>query len=177
VTTAGIIAAVLVMLAAGAPAWGQACAVPGPLTSSGGEGGCSLPDPGTSAEPAGALSIAPEREPVPPARTAADWGVEVLGLRPLAGGYMLGFRYKVIDPLKAAPLHDRRAATYLIDDATGARMAVPHPPTTGSLRSAYRPQAGRTYFVVFANPARFIKPGSPVTVVIGDFKAQLKVAE
>jgi hypothetical protein len=108
-------------------------------------------------------------------RSVTEYGVEVLGVRRLAAGYMLDFRYRVVDPVKAAPLFDRKAKPYLIDDASGARMAVPAPPRTGPLRSTNTPVAGRTYFVVFANPAKFIQPGSPVTVVIGDFKVRTQV--
>ena len=46
---------------------------------------------------------------------------------------------------------------------------VPNPPTTGSLRSTNDAKAGRTYFMFFANPSRFVKAGSTVTVTIGEF--------
>lgn len=109
------------------------------------------------------------------ARSAADWGVEVVAVRPAVDGYMLDFRYRVIDAGKAAPLFDRKSQRYLIDETTGARMAVPSLPKTGPLRSVNPPIAGRTYFMFFANEGRSIHPGDTVTVVIGDFRFRTTV--
>ena len=99
------------------------------------------------------------------------WGIEIVALRESAAGYMLDFRYRVLDPAKAAPLFERKIKPYLIDEATGAKFQVPVPPKTGALRTTYPPKAGRTYFMFFANPGKYIKPGSRVTVVVGDFRA------
>ncbi len=63
----------------------------------------------------------------------------------------------------------RRAARCCSDDASGFESVVPSPPTTGSLRSTYDAKAGRTYFMFFGNPARYVKAGSTVTVTIGEF--------
>jgi hypothetical protein len=97
------------------------------------------------------------------------WGIRVQGLRLTAAGYMLDFRYTVVDPAKAAPLFDRKTKPLLKDERTGAVMAVPVPPKTGALRSTNDPKAGRTYFMFFANPGQFIRPYSQVTVTIGQF--------
>ena len=105
------------------------------------------------------------------------WGIEIMGIRQSAASYMLDFRYRVIDPEKAAPLFKRQIKPYLIDQASGAKFAVPNPPKTGPLRTTNPPQAGRTYFIIFANPGKFVKPGNKVTVVIGDFKAENLVVE
>ena len=102
-------------------------------------------------------------------RHAAEWGMEVLGLTTSAAGYMLDFRYRVTDPDKALSFMDRQEKPYLIDQATGVRLFVPSPPKVGPLRQTSRkPVAGRTYFVLFANPGRIIKPGDTVTVAVGD---------
>src|SRR3990172_7542680 len=45
------------------------------------------------------------------------WGVRVLSIRQSAEGYMLDFRYRVIDAEKAAPLFDRKIKPHLIDEA------------------------------------------------------------
>lgn len=106
------------------------------------------------------------------------WGVQVVALRRSAGGYMLDFRYKVLDAKKAAPLADRRVKPYLIDEATQARFMVPSPPKVGPLRQAPKNiAAGKNYFILFANPGKVVKPGDLVTVVIGDFKAEHLVVE
>ena len=98
------------------------------------------------------------------------WGVRVEGVRLSAAGYMLDFRYRVVDARKAKPLFARKAKPVLTDEATGARMSVPVPPKTGALRNSDEPKAGRTYFMFFANPGRFIAPGSRVTLAIGPFR-------
>jgi hypothetical protein len=86
---------------------------------------------------------------------------------------MLDFRYRVLDPEKAAPLFDRAVKPYLIDEATGSTLLVPAPPKVGPLRQTTRaPTAGRIYFMMFANPGKFIQAGQKVTVVIGEFRAE-----
>lgn len=110
-------------------------------------------------------------------RTAADWGVEIVGVRLVAAGYMLDFRFRVVDSEKASRLFDRAITPYLIDQATGARMGIPTFKNTGALRSVKPPQVDRTYFIVFGNPGRFIQPGRAVTIVIGDFTAEARVDE
>jgi hypothetical protein len=103
------------------------------------------------------------------AAIAARWGIHIESLRLTASGYMLDFRYRVLDGEKAVPLFARKIKPVLKDDKTGAQMAVPVPPKTGALRSSNDPKVGRQYFMFFANPARFIKAGNTVTVTIGDF--------
>ena len=105
------------------------------------------------------------------------WGVRVLSIRQSAEGYMLDFRYRVFDPEKAMPLFDRKIKPVLIDEATGAVFAVPEPPKTGALRTTRPPARDKNYFIIFANPGRYVKKGSKVTVMIGDFKAQNLVVE
>ena len=107
-----------------------------------------------------------------------QWGIQILSLRRSAGGYMLDFRYRVLDPQKAQPILNRDLKPYLIDQATGAKFIVPSPPKVGPLRqSAQTPIAGRTYFVLFANPGQYVQPGNKVSVVIGDFKAENLMVE
>ena len=107
-----------------------------------------------------------------------EWGVEPLSLRLSAAGYMLDFRYRIIDPEKASPFMDRAVKPCLVHQATGARMFVPNPPKVGSLRQTSRaPRTDRTYFMVFANPARFIKVGDRVTLALGDCKLENLMVE
>lgn len=109
---------------------------------------------------------------LPAADTAAiarRWGIEIASMRLASSGYMLEFRYRILDANKAQPLFDAKSRPILKDDASGFESVVPSPPTTGSLRSTYDAKAGRTYFMFFGNPARYVKPGSTVTVTIGEF--------
>ncbi len=104
-----------------------------------------------------------------PSGIARRWGIEIECLRLASSGYMLEFRYRILDANKAQPLFDRASRPLLRDDASAFESVVPSPPTTGSLRSTYDAKAGRTYFMFFANPSRFLKPGSTATVTIGAF--------
>jgi hypothetical protein len=114
-------------------------------------------------EPVGPLTVADV------SAIANRWGIRIDTLRLTAGGYMLDFRYYVLDARKADPLFVRKVKPVLKDEASGLEVAVPVPPKTGALRSSNDPKAGREYFMFFANPARFIKAGNTVTVTIGAF--------
>jgi hypothetical protein len=106
------------------------------------------------------------------------FGVQVVGMRPTAEGRMLNFRYKIIDPEKALSLINPKAKPYVIDQKTGKTVAVPSLPKVGALKQrGKRAYPGRIYFILFANPGEFIKPGDKVSVVIGDFKAEDIVVE
>ncbi|HET7294452.1 MAG TPA: hypothetical protein VFM88_18655 [Vicinamibacteria bacterium] len=98
------------------------------------------------------------------------WGVDVIGVRESAAGYMLEFRYRVIDPAKAAPLFARKTKPLLVHEESGAKLVVPTPAKTGALRNSDTPLAGHTYWMFFANPGRLVKPGNHVSVEIGAFK-------
>lgn len=121
------------------------------------------------------------REPEPQPATAEErpsieeqWGVEVVALRLTGADYMLDFRYKVLDPDKAAELFERANKPVLIHKETGARLEVPRPAKTGPLRPTNPPQAGRTYFMLFSNPG-VVHSGDEVTIKIGDFSADVVV--
>ena len=98
-----------------------------------------------------------------------EWGIEVLDVHQTSAGYMLQFRYRVVDPKAAKPLFDRRIKPYLVDIATGANVVVPSPEKIGQLRNVNMPETGRIYWMLFANPGQMIKKGSSVSVHIGDF--------
>jgi hypothetical protein len=103
---------------------------------------------------------------------AKDWGLQVLGIRQSAAGYMLDFRYRVLDPEKARAVLDRTIPAKLEVARSGATLHVPRPPTTGRLRGGARfPQKDRNYFMFFGNPGKHVQPGDKVSVVIGDFRA------
>ncbi|MBI5632249.1 MAG: hypothetical protein HZA15_02075 [Nitrospirae bacterium] len=105
------------------------------------------------------------------------WGIKVLSIRLSAEGHMIDFRYRVLDPEKAVPLFDRNIKPYLVDEATGAMFTVPEPPKIGALRNTRKPQSERNYFILFANPGRYMQKGKSVTVVVGDFRAEHLVVE
>ena len=100
-----------------------------------------------------------------------NWGVDIVGVRPVSSGYMLRFDYRVVDPARAAALADHQVRPYLIDEATGTALAVPAMEKVGELRQKGSLEASRTYFMIFGNPGRLVKRGSRVTLVVGNFRA------
>lgn len=101
------------------------------------------------------------------------WGVNVESIRLSSAGYMLDFRYRILDPEKATPLLSRKVKPHLVAQESGAKLIVPAPPKIGSLRQkSYQPILDKVYFILFSNPGRLVKPGDKVTVVIGDFRAE-----
>jgi predicted secreted protein len=105
------------------------------------------------------------------------WGIKPLSIRPTADGFFVDFRYRIVDAEKSAPLFSPTIKPLLIDENTGAIMAVPTVPKVGSMRSTRKPLQGRNYAILFANPNKHIKPGHKVTVVIGDYKAEHLIVE
>ncbi|MDB6162018.1 MAG: putative transrane protein [Gammaproteobacteria bacterium] len=99
-----------------------------------------------------------------------NWGVEVVGVKPVSSGYMLAFRYRVLDPDKAKILNERKSRAYLVDEATGTALMVPTMENVGELRPGATPEAGRTYFMIFGNPGQLVKSGSRVSVVAGGLR-------
>jgi hypothetical protein len=120
-------------------------------------------------------------QPAPSAGTAGpeeQLGIKVEAIRWSADGYMLDFRYRVVDPEKALLIMDRAVKPYIIDEASGARFLIPSSPKVGPMRqTTRRPEAGRMYWLLFANPAKYIKPGNQVTVVVGDYRLEHLVVE
>jgi hypothetical protein len=100
------------------------------------------------------------------------WGIKPLTIMPTAEGFFIDFRYRVVDAEKAAPVFSPTIKPLLIDEDTGAVMAVPTVPKVGSMRSTRKPIQDRNYAILFANPNNHIKPGHKVTVVIGDYRAE-----
>jgi len=106
-------------------------------------------------------------------RLADEWGVEIVGARLSAAGYMIDFRYKVLDPEKAKPLFKLQTKPSAIYDKTGDLLHVPSSAKIGALRQrASVLEKDKIFFIFFGNPARTIKSGETISVTIGDFKAE-----
>ena len=101
------------------------------------------------------------------------FGVEFVSARLAAANYMINLKYKVIDPEKAAPLHNRKIDPYVVLERDGSRFAVPVTQKLGAIRSSPKfAKAGKNYFFFIGNPGGYIKSGDLITVVIGDFKLE-----
>jgi len=117
-----------------------------------------------------------EPDPAAPNEVLAEqWGVEVIGISQTAGGYMLDFRFRVVDAEKALPLFDHRIKPYVTAEKSGINLPVPVGAKTGAMRPTNRGRnikSDKTYYMVFANPDAHLKPGDKVSVVIGDFRVE-----
>ena len=118
----------------------------------------------------GGCASTPEK-PDPNVAMQEKYGIEILSVRLTSADYMINFTYKVLDPEKAAPLHNRKVHPYIVLERTGSQFGVPLTEKLGSIRSTPKfAKAGKNYFVFFGNPARYIKAGDYISIVIGDFK-------
>lgn len=103
------------------------------------------------------------------------WGVEVYGVRLAARGYMIDFRFRVLDAEKALPLFDTRIKPYLLPERTTVKLPVPAGEKVGAFRTTNRGAnivANKDYYLMFGNPDAFAKRGQKVSVVIGDFHVE-----
>jgi hypothetical protein len=116
-----------------------------------------------------------QREAAPPREPSGlerRFGVSIESLRTTAGGYLLDFRMRVLEPRRAAPLLARQVQPRLIT-SDGTVLAVPVAPKLGALRqTATTAKAGSTYFVLFANPAQRVRRGERVSVELGPLQAR-----
>jgi hypothetical protein len=100
------------------------------------------------------------------------WGVQVVGIRLTASDWMIEFKYRVTDPVKATALLGRQAKPYLTDRPSGAKLAVPAMENVGELRQAADPDKGRDYFILFGNANKLVHRGNLVDVEVGAFRAE-----
>lgn len=102
-------------------------------------------------------------------RSAAKFGIDVIGVRSTAANHMLEFRYRVVDAKRAAPLFVRKTKPYLIHHASGKVLGVQDTAKLGPLRNSDTPKQGRIYWMIFGNAIHLVKPGDKVNVTIGDY--------
>jgi hypothetical protein len=106
-----------------------------------------------------------------------NWGVDIVGVHLVTSGHMLEFRYRVVDAQKAAPINDKKANAFLIDEKTGTRLTVPVMEKIGQLRQTAEPKSDQTYWMVFANEGKIVRPGDKVDIVIGQFQVNGLIAD
>lgn len=187
---ASAVALALLALGAAGPGGARAAASAEPTPASTDAGGGVAAPAGESA-PSKALTVEQVRaamaeaesrrleqmkpDPAVPPDLVERWGVEVIGISGSAGGYMLDFRFRVVDEDKALPLFDHRIKPYVKVERSGINLPVPVAAKVGAFRPTNRGkniQGDKTYYIVFGNPDNHVKPGEKVSVVIGDFRVE-----
>jgi hypothetical protein len=104
-------------------------------------------------------------------RYESIWGIDALEVKSVESGQLIRFGYRILDIAKAAQLNDKKATPVLIDERAGVSLQVPTMENAGQLRQSSTPEAGRSYWMVFSNKGKIVKPGDRVKIVIGQFHA------
>ena len=108
-------------------------------------------------------------------KLADEWGVELISLNLTSAGFMMDFRFRVLDADKALSLFDHRIKPYVVAERSSIKLPVPMAAKVGAMRPTNRGKnikADKNYYMIFANPDRHVKSGEKVTVIIGDFKVE-----
>jgi len=101
------------------------------------------------------------------------WGIEAPSVKAVESGVILRFSYRVVDPVKAQLLSDKKINPVLESPEKGVRLSVPSMEKIGQLRQSPPViEAGKTYWMAFSNSGRLLKPGDRVDIVIGNFTAR-----
>lgn len=105
--------------------------------------------------------------------TQEELGIRVTALHLTGADTLLDFRFDVLDAAKAAPLFDFKQRPLLVDEASGTTVTVPDTAKIGALRTTARGvpvREHRGYAMLFANPGKHIRPGTPLVLVVGERK-------
>ena len=106
------------------------------------------------------------------------WGIEVVYLGLTSAGYMVDFRYRVVDPERARVVTESEEKPLLVDLESDGEFRVPVAPKLGELRKrthrkGARPlRPGQILYMLFANPGRQLRKGQVLSVKMGDFEAE-----
>ena len=103
----------------------------------------------------------------------AVWGIADPNIKAVESGVILRFSYRVLDPVKAKPLNDKKLNPVLESPEKGVRLVIPSMEKVGQLRQAPQNiEAGQSYWMAFSNSGRLLKPRDRVDIVIGSFHAR-----
>lgn len=102
-------------------------------------------------------------------------GVEILSLQLTAAGYMMDFRFRVVDVKKSKIFFDQKIKPLVHVNKSNAKLPVPMAAKVGAFRMTDRGKnvkENKTYYIVFANPDTHVKSGDKVTMIFGDYKIE-----
>jgi hypothetical protein len=100
----------------------------------------------------------------------STWGVDGLSTQLAESGQLVRFSYRVVDVALAKPLLEKISNPSLLDERAHAVLSVPTMEKVGPLRQAGKPEAGKTYWVLFSNRGGVVRAGDKVTVVVGSVR-------
>jgi hypothetical protein len=157
----------------GTPVAETATAVP--AATSGEASKVNRPDPDWQPPVAPQVVIPSPVDPEQAEKLAEQWGVKLISLNLTSAGFMMDFRFRVLDVSKALSLFDHRIKPYVVAERSNIKLPVPMAAKVGAMRPTNRGKnikADKNYYMIFANPDRHVKNGEKVTVIIGDFKVE-----
>ena len=141
----------------------------GVLLAAGGLLGRALLDDDPQGAPA-AAEAKPDwaRQTVPAAGLADRLGVRLTRVAVTGDGGLLDLRFQVVDPDKAAAIHDQATPPAIVAEDSGLfldglLMGHSH---SGPFKTAV------TYYLLFENDGNLVDRGSRVTVLLGDVQVQ-----
>ncbi|MBS2029520.1 MAG: hypothetical protein JST54_16580 [Deltaproteobacteria bacterium] len=104
-----------------------------------------------------------------PKQSFEKYGIEPVSVQLAASGYIVNFRYRVVDAKRAVQLFHDGIKPTLTDHDSGQTLAMPADTKLGGLRASPRsaPTVGKLYYVLFSNPTRAVRSGNHVDVSIG----------
>jgi len=126
------------------------------------------------------FSITPRAAPSPPGKKLISQsaleeksGLRVTLIAVTAVGGMVDFRFKVMDVEKARKiLQDGKLLPYLT--VAGSNISLnPAPETLQDLKL----ENDLVYYILYSNTGNLVKPGTPVSVVIGDWQLEPIIAK
>jgi hypothetical protein len=95
-------------------------------------------------------------------------GIRVTKVSVSGGGGLVDLRFLVVDPNLAGRLHEVDRPPEIIDESTGVvvnQLLMGH--------SHSEPfKAGVTYYLIFENPANWVRRGGQVTILLGDAQVE-----
>jgi hypothetical protein len=95
-------------------------------------------------------------------------GVKIVHVAITGGGGLIDLRYQVVDPDKAAAVHDEATPPAIVDETT---HVVVNSLLMGHLHAGVY-KTGVTYYLVFENPGNLVQRGSRVSVLLGEAQVQ-----
>lgn len=114
-----------------------------------------------------------EAEPLSAAEIEAQYGIRVTLIGVTAGGGLIDFRYKVLDVDKAAALMaDHETMPLLVAEDSEIVLTAPE-----HMRHDTNYKQDRVYFMLYTNRQNALKPGTPVSLVVGDARLEHLTAQ
>ena len=97
----------------------------------------------------------------------AKYGIRFLGVDVTAGGGMIQLRYQVLDSDKTEAIHEVDVAPFVVD-SSGKKYADPG--MVGHSHVGKTQAPGTSDYILLANAGGGVKPGSIVTIKVGELE-------